>query len=251
LIIDRFWIEEEGITYLAVHFFEGDWWIVDPLTGEVMPLEGVPELYSPLAGDRSASAVLADSSDNVYTWVLYDPTGEIIGQFSFQNSLQPGFITISPDGQSVATTPYFPDRQTFPDTINTHGVNGSLSTIQVGEAGGFNVSRLLWGPMAWRVYKGQISLPPPEPDRIVCGQLISRLIIGNQGRVLPGLPNNLRADPGQNSPRVGAIPGGERFTVLDGPECVESIAWWQVEYDGVTGWTAEGRDGDYWVAPAT
>jgi hypothetical protein len=151
----------------------------------------------------------------------------------------------------VATTPFFPDRQTFPDTINTHGVNGNLSSVPVGEAGGFNVSRLLWGPMAWRVYKGQIPLTVQEPEPVVCGELTVRLVIGAQGRVLPGLPNNLRADPGQNSPRVGAIPGGERFTVLAGPECVENIAWWQVEFDGVTGWTAEGRDGDYWVAPVS
>jgi hypothetical protein len=46
---------------------------------------------------------------------------------------------------------------------------------------------------------------------------------------------------------------GETFSILDGPICVDSIAWWKVEYDGqnghLVGWTAEGEGADYYLEP--
>jgi hypothetical protein len=38
--------------------------------------------------------------------------------------------------------------------------------------------------------------------------------------------------------------------ILDGPVCTQDgIAWWQVEWRGKTGWTAEGQANTYWVVP--
>ena len=48
---------------------------------------------------------------------------------------------------------------------------------------------------------------------------------------------------------VGQIPGGERVLVLDGPVCADGFAWWEVDYNGVIGWTVEGSGADYWVLP--
>jgi hypothetical protein len=85
----------------------------------------------------------------------------------------------------------------------------------------------------------------------VCpGFLPSRLKIGQPGRVTPGDANNLRAEPTTQSQRVGQIPGGGAFMVLDGPVCTPGMAWWQVEYNGVVGWTGEGQDNTYWLEPA-
>ncbi|MBZ0309596.1 MAG: SH3 domain-containing protein [Anaerolineae bacterium] len=85
----------------------------------------------------------------------------------------------------------------------------------------------------------------------VCpGFLPSRLTIGQPGRVTPGDANNLRAEPTTQSQRVGQIPGSGVFMVLDGPVCTPGMAWWQVEYNGVVGWTGEGQDNTYWLEPA-
>jgi ABC-type antimicrobial peptide transport system permease subunit len=39
--------------------------------------------------------------------------------------------------------------------------------------------------------------------------------------------------------------------VLEGPVCAENMAWWKVQYQGQTGWTAEGQGTDYWLEPLT
>jgi hypothetical protein len=34
---------------------------------------------------------------------------------------------------------------------------------------------------------------------------------------------------------------------LAGPVCGENLAWWQVDYNGLVGWTAEGQGNEYWL----
>ena len=80
--------------------------------------------------------------------------------------------------------------------------------------------------------------------------LVSRLVIGETGRVLPGPANNLRSTSSASGQLLGQIPGSETFTVLEGPVCGENnIVWWRVSYNGVTGWTGEGQDSTYWAEP--
>lgn len=81
------------------------------------------------------------------------------------------------------------------------------------------------------------------------GLLPSRLVIGEMGYLLPGDPNNVRSEPTRDAPKIGEIYGGNSFLVLDGPVCADGYAWWQVDSDGLVGWTAESGDGDYWLEP--
>lgn len=84
------------------------------------------------------------------------------------------------------------------------------------------------------------------------GLLPSRLIAGEQGRVLPGDANRLRQAPSRQAPLLDEIPGSAIFIVLEGPFCDETdqIVWWRVEYAGQTGYTAESQRNDYYVEPA-
>lgn len=82
------------------------------------------------------------------------------------------------------------------------------------------------------------------------GFLTSRLTPNSQGRVLPGLPNRLREQPSTSSRVLGLIPAGRTFNVIVGPVCDPiGAAWWQVTYNGRTGWTMEGQGGAYWLEP--
>ncbi|MEP7285441.1 MAG: SH3 domain-containing protein [Chloroflexota bacterium] len=79
-----------------------------------------------------------------------------------------------------------------------------------------------------------------------------RLIGGQGGRVTPGQPNAIRTQPTRNnavSQIIGQIPAGATFSVLAGPYCSDGYAWWQVTYNGITGWTPEGQDTTYWLEP--
>jgi hypothetical protein len=100
------------------------------------------------------------------------------------------------------------------------------------------------------------ALPTPiavsTPVLATCpGFMTSRLTVGQAGRVTPGDPNNIRSQPSTTSAKVGEIPGGQSFTVLAGPQCGENMAWWQVDYNGVVGWTTEGQGSTYWLEPAS
>jgi|GEM_PF-2550444 hypothetical protein len=75
------------------------------------------------------------------------------------------------------------------------------------------------------------------------------LVLGEQGAVTPGDANNVRADASAEAERIGVIPGGERFTVLYGPVCADGFVWWQVAYQGLTGWTVDGVDGQAFLVP--
>ncbi len=81
----------------------------------------------------------------------------------------------------------------------------------------------------------------------------TRLSPSVQARVVDdGIPNRVRQQPTLSADIVTEIPAGDEFAVLDGPMCADGLVWWQVDYEGRTGWTAEGDytdDGEpyYWL----
>jgi uncharacterized protein YraI len=93
----------------------------------------------------------------------------------------------------------------------------------------------------------QILHNPPPVDCFPA----SRLSDGGQGRVTPGLPNSVRANPSTSSQWLGLIPGSAVFTIISQPVCADGIRWWQVNYNGLIGWTGESQNGVYWVEPVT
>lgn len=98
-----------------------------------------------------------------------------------------------------------------------------------------------------------VSAAPMEQDAPAdpaCpGAPAPRLILHGQGRVLPGDSNNVRSQPSRSGELFGAIPGGEQFTVLEGPVCADGMNWWRVDSPSAAGWTVEGVGADYWTEP--
>ncbi len=117
-----------------------------------------------------------------------------------------------------------------------------------------------WVSGAWvEVVQGGgvgITTPTPIPTPTVSygygqcpGFLPSRLAPGMWGRVTPGLPNNVRVQPSLSAAWIGQIPGGGLFRVMGGPVCANNAAWFQVNYNGLVGWTMEGQGAVYWLEP--
>jgi WD40-like Beta Propeller Repeat len=89
---------------------------------------------------------------------------------------------------------------------------------------------------------------------VVCPNgLISRLAPNRAARVTPGTPNNLRDQPPTGATAsnvIGQIPGSSNFTIISGPQCgSDGLMYWQVNFNGTVGWTAEGDQGAYWLEP--
>ncbi|HLV35712.1 MAG TPA: TIR domain-containing protein [Spirillospora sp.] len=109
-----------------------------------------------------------------------------------------------------------------------------------------------------------VGLPPaasaPAPSVIAgCADALeSHLYPGVFGRVSSQnnlLPLNLRESPGLSARIIGRIAPDQTFQVLDGPECVDGYAWFEVVYglDARRGWAAEGEmtanGPDYFAEP--
>jgi LysM repeat protein len=145
------------------------------------------------------------------------------------------------------------------------GLSSSGSTV-IGEIPGGRTFRVLAGPQCtdgynwWRVNYGGFTGWTAEgqgnaywTDRLKCSQsMYSRLDVNMIARVTPGSPNRLRLTPGTNGAVIGEIPGGATFTIVGGPQCgSEGWIWWQVDYNGTLGWTAEGDSGTVWLDPVS
>ncbi len=89
------------------------------------------------------------------------------------------------------------------------------------------------------------------PDVICPGAPPPQMVIGEAGRVVVarGIPNRLRDAAGTEGSIIGTIPEGAVFAVLSGPVCAEEYLWWEVNFDGQRGWTAEGEPGNYYIEP--
>ena len=81
----------------------------------------------------------------------------------------------------------------------------------------------------------------------LCPSFSAPVSVGDIGRITPGVSNNIRSNAGTSYSNVGQIPAGATFNVIGGPRCNDGYRWWQVNYNGVSGWTADGESGDLWI----
>ncbi|MBI1256943.1 MAG: SH3 domain-containing protein [Chloroflexi bacterium] len=119
---------------------------------------------------------------------------------------------------------------------------------------------MLWWQVNWN---GQIGWTPEasnygvywtEPISVNngdCMSVSSRLSAGGYARVTPGLPNVLRSQPNRRagSMILANLPAGSIFSVVGTPICAEGMIWWQINWNGLSGWTAEGQYSTYWLEP--
>lgn len=77
-------------------------------------------------------------------------------------------------------------------------------------------------------------LPPPQ------------LYVGATVVVTPGNATRVRADTSTSSAILTQMRRNTPAQVLAGPVCADGRTWWQVSYNGITGWAAEvDSDGEY------
>lgn len=99
---------------------------------------------------------------------------------------------------------------------------------------------------------GLLLLPAvvPAQTQTTCpGTQPSRLVEGQSARVVSPSGINLRTLPDTNSQRLDIVPTGTIVPVLEGPFCAGRLAWYRIEYRNQRGWTAEGLNDGYFLAP--
>jgi hypothetical protein len=93
-----------------------------------------------------------------------------------------------------------------------------------------------------------VSDPPPPPPPPTCNASpATRLDGATQGEVAQRFSSIRAAIGSANVLKV--MPGGAVFDILDGPVCAGPHYWYQVSYQGTTGWSTEGYRSTYWLEP--
>ncbi len=92
---------------------------------------------------------------------------------------------------------------------------------------------------------------PPYADP-TCAIGYTRLKVGDEARVTPGLPNRIRSAPDIHSDVLTQLDPGTVVKIIEGPICRDGFVFWEVEnatIPGGSGWTAEGDGKEYYLEP--
>lgn len=95
---------------------------------------------------------------------------------------------------------------------------------------------------------------PTEPPMVVCVDTYPSFLRVGMIAVISPSPqaNRLRDAPGLDATQIGRLLPGEKISIFGGPECKDSMIWWNVrgvDDPNKVGWTSEGLAGAYWVIP--
>jgi hypothetical protein len=246
----------EGREYLAGFRRDNDMpLLIDPLTGESQTVSAYLEMYSLHNPDLNGvlfEPTRTSSGRRSFKAIYYDPSMQTVIDRPLVRDWST--VALSPGGLIMAYQPYDPEQQFAGARITT--VNSGLHFMVPLPGPDLRSTDLFWGPVGFRTnldYKAILAFPDfvrPTPTTFVCpGTLPPQLDIGGEGMVLPGDPNTVRIQPGTGFEVLGRIPAGDTFRVIAGPVCADGYVWWQVEYNDLIGWTAEGDTASYWLAP--
>ena len=241
-IYHRALIADSGQDYVGLLLRNRGWTLVDPLTGETRSLAGsgsAPELLNLNSPDDAALVLTVNEAFEFEWWVTYPDGIYVDDQGKSRTFLQGSLSRITP-GPNGSIAVVF-------DGVHVWHEGDSFVVEQTEAVKNDAMAGIVWGPTGWRVRSGETQT---TTEAMTCpGFMVSRLVVGESARVLPGPANNVRENPTRGAGLLFQIPGGGRFTVLAGPVCADSLAWWQVNYEGLVGWTAEGQGSSFWLEP--
>lgn len=216
---------------------KGQEYVMNMLTGEWGVVDGYQSSISALSPENSL-VFIKDDNDTRPSYVINPKTGD-----KFTPPKQAPYavdFTFAPDGQHFAYI-----------LLNTSVNIANLSGKEV--VADFKADTIIWSPKQYTIadLNGDQSAPVISTTDFDntrrCGTLpVVPLVVGGQGRVIVGGGSNrLRSAPGPDAEKIGQIPEGAIFNVVNGQQnvCEGGIRWAQVEYQGVTGWTAQGTGG--------
>lgn len=94
----------------------------------------------------------------------------------------------------------------------------------------------------------QIATPAMAQD--MCSNAPSiNLRVGMWVRVTndPATANNLRTEPRLTAEVIDQMGTHRRSEIVGGPRCANGLRWWQVRFEGLVGWTADGQGSERWL----
>lgn len=240
VIVYRTLAEFNQQTVYAIELAEAGWQLINLETQERLWSEGMILLRATDVSDGMHLQVEADDYYHVNWRVLNTPT------MTFDD-YPSNRIALSPDGEQIA----YADND-----LHLYSQQGSI--IDIDHSAGFAddlTAQIIWGSMTHIFVSDDMPITVTHDATPMSRQCddtsVSRVQAGQEAEIISeSIPNRIRLTPTVDSAIIGSIPPQASFTVLDGFDCADGYFWVEIRYNGVVGWTAEGRNRSYFLAPS-
>lgn len=95
-----------------------------------------------------------------------------------------------------------------------------------------------------------ISFPTAAQQSVECPAAPpTRLEQFTDAVITEGARQNMRVQPSLDAEIIEQLPAGTIVNILNDVECADGYLWWEIAYNGVIGYVAEGQDDEYWLEP--
>ena len=247
LVRDFVWVDHLGNSLLALQI-QDYWEIINPHDGTRLRLTDPPRLKNRLISGAMqlipASVANADGDWDIH-W--YATTGANLQYSSYVSPrVDSNYLpALSPNGTAMA---WHSGDGVDHWRISMSEANRALAS-DVGHGRVFPIPEpvsVVWAPTEWVTTGSVAGAPVLLSASVNCG-LLPLLNAGQSAIVGPDLSLRVRSAAMTSGEVVGSLEDGAVVAVDEGPVCADGYNWYSVSNDDVSGWTAEGGGGNYWL----
>jgi len=247
LVRDFVWVDHLGSSLVALQI-QDYWQIINPYDGTRLRLSDPPRLKN-----RSISGAMqlipASVANAAGDWDIhwYATTGANLQYSGYvsprvNNNHLPA---LSPNGTEMA---WHSGAGVEHWRISMAEGNRALSSDS-GHGRAFPIPEpvsVVWAPTEWVTTGSVAGAPVLLSASVNCG-LLPLLNAGQNAIVGPELSLSVRGAARTSGELLGSLEGGTVVAIDAGPVCADGYNWYAVSNDVISGWTAEGASGDYWL----
>lgn len=244
---DFVWVEHLGASLVALQI-QDYWEVLNPHDGSRLRLSDPPRLKNrAIAGAMQLIPASVANTDGDWDFHWYATTGANLQYSSYisprvNNNFLPA---ISPNGAEMA----WHSGDGVDHWRISMDVGNSAQASDADHGRVFPIPEpvsVVWAPTEWITTGSVAGAPVLMSSSINCG-LLPLLSAGQDAIVGPDLTLSLRGAAMTSGELLGSLEGGTEVAINDGPVCADGYNWYSVSNDSVSGWTAEGGSGDYWL----
>lgn len=244
---DFVWVDHLGSSLVALQI-QDYWEIINPHDGTRLRLTDPPRLKNrSISGAMQLIPASVANADGDWDIHWYATTG---ANLQYSNYISPrvndNFLpALSPDGAEMAWR--------SGDGVAHWRI--SMSEGNRALASGRGLGRVfpipepvsvVWAPTEWVTTGSVAGAPVLLSASVNCG-LLPLLNAGQNAIVGPDLSLRVRSEAMTSGEVVGSLEDGAVVAIDEGPVCADGYNWYSVSNDDISGWTAEGGGGSYWL----
>ena len=247
LVRDFVWVDHLGSSLVALQI-QDYWEIINPYDGTRLRLSDPPRLKNrAITGAMQLIPASVANADGDWDIHWYATTGA-----NLQNS---GYVSprvnynflpaLSPNGTQMGW--HGGDSVDHWQISMTEGNRALASAVGHGRV--FPIPEpvsVVWAPTEWVTTGSVAGAPVLLSASLNCG-LLPLLSAGQKAIVGPDLTLSLRNEAMTSGELLGSLEGGTVVAIDQGPVCADGYNWYAVSNADISGWTAEGANGDYWL----